>query len=121
MRIYRIQNPALSMAEVQVGAECAWRKLNPKYKRLYGPRVYTPTHFSPSPETCRRRRPCTPPSGPDNCPCGLNGLGQTLVGVLTKKLVESCKDQLSTPEQRRLIRGLIGSEVTVKICNVRKL
>lgn len=122
MRIYQCQNPGLTMTQVVEGAQCAWSKLNPKYKRLYGPRVYTPTHLSPTPERCQRRGCSKTPPAQNNCvnECCAPGIGQTLVGVLTKKLVEACKDQMISPEYRRMLRGLIGSEVTVKICDVKK-
>lgn len=126
MRIYQCQNPKLTMDQVLTGADCAWRKLNPKYKRLYGARVYTPTHLSPSPDNLRRpewNRGAVAAAAGGGCGnnCCANGtVGQTLVGVLTKKLVDACKDQLISPEYRRMLRGLIGSEVTVKICDVKK-
>lgn len=86
-------------------AQSAWDKLNPRYKRLYGARVYTPTHLSPTPEEVGQSP----------------GLGQVLVDVLTKKVVEACTDESINPEYRKLLRGLIGSEITVKICSIRKI
>lgn len=95
----------MTVPEAEQGAECAWKKLSPKYKRLYRPRVYTPTHLSPE---------------SDEEGTGENGIGETLVGVLTKKIVDTCKGQWMSPRNMRLLRSLIGSEVTVKICKVKK-
>lgn len=116
------------MSQVIKGAECAWKKLPVKYKKLYGPRVYTPTHLSLTP----------PPNTRASCALTLNGseaspgaalrtglcntaLGAgSLLGLLTKKLLSTCKEQLMSPEHQAMLNDLVGTEVTVKICNVKK-
>lgn len=111
LKIYQGQNPSLDVREAVRNAECTWSKLSPKYKKMYGPRVYTPSQLSPSPEF----------DAPHTCngeQC--EGIGKTLVSALTHKLITSCRDNLISPRYRKLLRHLIGSEVTVKVCDVRK-